>query len=278
MKNYTQLDLQSILEYLFHPRQEELSAGPVDSHDITIALDDDVTLGCRLYLKNNDAPTLLFFHGNGETVSDYDYIAKLYADFNINLFVATYRGYGWSSGKPSVTSMMNDSVKVFQDFLKTLDNMSITGPVFIMGRSLGCASAIEVCHNSSDSIKGLIIESGFADTLPLLEKLGVDTDVHQLSEDDGFGNVDKIAEIKLPTLILHGSADTIISVAQAERLQAFSGARTKKFFVIPGADHNEMISCGGEHYFSTIKGFINEVTGQNTWREKRRKLRNSGEI
>ena len=272
----TQLDQQRILEYLFHPHQEALSAKPENSHEITVEVDNKATLGCRLFLNSNDSPTLLYFHGNGETVSDYSNIAKLYNDININLFVATYRGYGWSTGTPSVTSMMNDSEKIYQEFVKTLDTLNITGPVFIMGRSLGCASALEICHSSQENIKGLIIESGFADTIPLLNKLGIDTGAHQLSEAEGFGNIDKIAQIKLPTLILHGSADKIISVAQAEKLQAFSGARAKKFFVIPGADHNEMISCGGEHYFLTIKNFINEATGQNTWREKRRKLRNNG--
>ena len=278
MKSYTQLDHPSILEYLFHPRQEIMSTQPENSHDINVVVDDDIILGCRLFLKNNASPTLLYFHGNGETVSDYSLIAKLYQDVDINLFVATYRGYGWSTGTPNVTSMLNDCDTIFQEFKKTVNDLGITGPVFIMGRSLGCVSAIELCHQFPESTKGLIIESGFADTLPLLKKLGIDTDHLNLSEDQGFGNIDKIAQVKLPTLILHGSADAIISIAQAEKLQAFSGARTKKFFIIPGADHNEMISRGGEHYFSTINGFINDVTGKNTWREKRRKYRKGGKI
>jgi alpha-beta hydrolase superfamily lysophospholipase len=278
MKNYIKLDQQAILESLFHPRQEALSTKPVNSHDITITVENDVTLGCRLFLKDNNSPTLLFFHGNGETVSDYSQIAKVYNDFNINFFVATYRGYGWSSGTPSVTSMISDCKRVFDEFGQTLDRLNITGPIFIMGRSLGCVCAIELCSSSPENVKGLIIESGFADTLPLLNQIVASIGAHQISEEDGFGNREKIAQIKLPTLILHGAADEIISVAQAERLQSFSGARTKKFFVIPGAGHNEMISCGGEHYFSTIQSFINEVTGQNSWREKRRKHRHNGGV
>jgi uncharacterized protein len=275
MKSYTQLDQQTILEALFHPRQE--TPAPVDCHDIPVVVEENVTLGCRLFLVKNDSPTLLYFHGNGETVNDYCEIVKLYHDVGINLFMATYRGYGWSSGMPDVSSMMNDSEKISQECIHAMEQLGVTGPVFIMGRSLGCASAIDLCQNFEKKIKGLIIESGFADTVPLLSRLGIDTENLQISEDEGFGNIDKISQIKLPTLILHGSKDNIISVAQAEKLQAFSGARTKKFFVIPGADHNEMISVGGEHYFSTIKKFINEVTGQNTWREKRRKYRKNGE-
>lgn len=277
MRSYTELDRQPILNYLFHPRAEESLEKPDNSHDISVVIDDQITLGCRLFLKSTESPTLLYFHGNGETVTDYNQIAPLYGEFGLNLFVATYRGYGWSTGTPSVEAMMSDSEKVFQEFTRTLDEMEITGPVFIMGRSLGSTSAIEVCHSSPETVKGMIIESGFADTIPLLNQLGLNTDTLDISEQECIGNVDKIAEIKIPTLILHGAKDAIIPVAQAERLQAFSGARAKKFFVIPGADHNSMISSGGKHYFSAIKDFINETTGQNTWRQRRKKYRNSGD-
>lgn len=278
MKSYKQLDKPPVLDCLFHPRPEENSNESDNRYDIDVEVNVDVTLGCRLFLISPEAPTIILFHGNGETVSDYDDIARLYWNVGINLFVATYRGYGRSTGTPNVARMLRDSLYVVENFSKITSEFNLTGPIFIMGRSLGSAAAIEICHNSQEIIKGLIIESGFADTIFLLNQLGIDTSAQQTTESEGFGNIEKIAEIKLPTLILHGSADTIIPVAQAEKLQAFSGARAKKFFVIPGADHNGMITCGGEHYFSTIKGFMNEVTGENTWREKRRKHRKSGKI
>jgi hypothetical protein len=33
-----------------------------------------VALACRFFLHSNDSPSVLFFHGNGEVVSDYNNI------------------------------------------------------------------------------------------------------------------------------------------------------------------------------------------------------------
>ena len=77
----------------------------------------------------------------------------------------------------------------------------------------------------------------------------------------------------MPTLLLHGSRDQLIPVHEAEKLQAESGAKTKQFHMIPGADHNSLILVGGEQYFKTIKSFTDTVTGQNTWRQRRKKFK-----
>jgi hypothetical protein len=71
----------------------------------------------------------------------------------------------------------------------------------------------------------------------------------------------------------------MIPASEAEKLQSHSGARTKEFVVIPGAEHNTMILTGGTLYFQTIKQFIDKLTGVTNWR-KRRKTTNtySGEL
>lgn len=276
MYSYETLD-NKFSSLLFHPRKTTKTT-PDDSFlDLDIEVDTSVSLGCRMYISSKSSPTIFYFHGNGETVCDYDTIASLYRSSGFNLLVFTYRGYGWSTGIPSVTNLMSDAIKVTRHALQYLRANDYDESVFIMGRSLGSSAAIECCANDSDSYTGIIIESGFADTLPLLLNLGADTAAEDLHEKDGFNNRQKIESITIPTLILHGSLDQIIHIPQAERLQAFSGARTKKFFVIPGADHNTMIAVGGERYFTTILDFVNEVTGAATWRERRKKFKESNQ-
>lgn len=274
MKNYDKLDQQAVLDLLFHPRDFE-TAPPPNAVDVDIEINDQISIGCRLHMKEKDKPLILYFHGNGETISDYDEIAQLYLNHNINLLVSSYRGYGRSGGVPTVTGFMEDCHKIFTAVCLFAEKNELTGPLFVMGRSIGTAAAIEIASCSAEKIKGLIVESVFAETMPLLENIGINTKSFNLKEEDGFGNIDKIAEIKTPTLILHGAKDTLIPIPQAERIQSFSGAKAKKFFIIPGADHNTTIAAGGEVYFSTIRGFINDITGEATWRERRRKYRDS---
>ncbi len=273
MCNYKHLDSDSVLPFLFFPRSESAGSPPHGAINVDIEVDKGVIIGCRFYIHGKTSPSILYFHGNGETPSEHDAISTFYTDRGWNLLVVTYRGYGWSTGNPTVKNLMDDSKTLFEAVQTRLKNHDHTGPIFVMGRSLGSASAIELASTFSDDIKGLILESSFSDTLPLLQNLGVQVSLLNITEDDGFGNVKKISSIKLPTLIMHGSNDQIITPSSAEKLQAFSGARSKQFHIIPGADHNTMISVGGDLYFETIKKFIDDMTGASNWRNRRKKYR-----
>lgn len=272
MKNYTKLDNPEILSLLFHPRKEFVPNESDTTVNVSLSCNDDTAIGCRFHIFSKEAPTILYFHGNGETAVDYDEVAKFYLGKELNLFVATYRGYGWSEGTPTATDMIQDSTTIFQELKIYLEKNKFTGPIIVMGRSLGSVSAIQICSQYKDDIKGMVLESAFADTLPLLETLGVNLQSCSLAEEDGFENKKAIEAITLPTLILHGSNDTLIPMSQAEKLQIFCGARAKKFFLIPGADHNTTISAGGDSYFTSIKDFIDVITGVEVWK-KRKKYR-----
>jgi pimeloyl-ACP methyl ester carboxylesterase len=250
--DYSKLDQPEVLNTIFHPRKELLSGPlPANAVDLGIAVDEGIRLSARIHLADKDDPNILFFHGNGEIVSDYDMIGPLYNRYGMNFMVVDYRGYGNSGGEPSVTAMMD-------------------GPLVVMGRSLGSAPALEMGSSYQDQIAGLIIESGFATTLPLLITLGVDVQRLGIAEDDGFQNVRKISSIDNPTLIIHGQHDEIIPVNSAAILQAQSPARAKELQIVPGASHNTIIAQTGEMYFSVIKQFINKISGFKPRRRKRK--------
>ena len=125
-----------------------------------------------------------------------------------------------------------------------------------MGRSLGSAPALEIAANHAGEIQGLILESGFAETLPLLGLLGINAKALEATEENGFGNDRKIAMFAQPTLIIHAEHDHIIPFVQAERLYEKSAAARKKILMIPGANHNDILFRGGEKYFQTIADFV----------------------
>lgn len=264
------LDQTEALAHIFFPTKMEKNTAPINATDVDVEVAEGVTIGCRFYGAALDAPNVFFFHGNGEHVAHYDDIAQLYIAHGINLFMTTYRGYGWSDGTPTVTSMYEDANPLFNAAKKFLTANNYTGPIFVMGRSLGSAPAIDLTMRRDLEVKGMIIESGFADTLPLAANLGLDVEGSGLTEEDCFNNRKKIESVTRPTMILHGSSDSMIPAAQAENLQAFSGARGKQFHVIPGAEHNTMIETGGDLYFETIKKWMDTLMGKTDWRRQRR--------
>jgi pimeloyl-ACP methyl ester carboxylesterase len=276
MVDYSKLDCPQILSHIFYPRQEPVTPLPPGACDLTFEMEPGVHIGCRFYLVDRAAPCILYFHGNGETVSDHDTLGPQYNEVGINLLVTDYRGYGWSSGQPGVAAMFNDGERLLRETRTWLCENSYTGALFLMGRSLGSACAIDLAAKFSDDIKGLIIDSGFADTLPLAQSLGLNLNDFDIQEEDCFNNSAKIERVTKPTFILHGARDALIPAAEAEKLQSFCGAKSKEFQVVPGADHNSIIAVAGRLYFQAIKQFIDKITGVSSWR-RRRKVAKQGE-
>jgi alpha-beta hydrolase superfamily lysophospholipase len=249
-------DHPEIVYRLFFPRQE--SAGepnPLNAKNHFIKVVDNIAIGCRFYPVRNDAPNILYFHGNGETVPDYDYVAPVYQKKGLNLFVTDYRGYGMSNGSPTSGSMIRDTHPIFQGFIAFLQSLNYTGDLFVMGRSLGSAPAIEVAYRYQQQIKGLIIESGFASGQNQLKRLGVSHLFRDVKDPIGFGNDLKIKEITIPTLIIHGEGDEIIPATEGRALYALSGAKEKYSLFIPNAGHNDIMMRGLDAYMGAIERF-----------------------
>lgn len=258
IRRYEKLDRPEVLAVLFHPRKETTSppAGALD-HEIEVA--PGVMLAARFFLTADPAAlNILFFHGNGEVVSDYDEAGPRYNEQGINFLAVDYRGYGKSTGVPTVATMVQDAHCVLNWVQSWLAGQGRTGELVVMGRSLGSVAAIELAATEK-TVAGLIVESGIARTLPLLLSIGLDAQALGIDETDGFGNLEKISQVQKPTYILHAQHDQIIPLVLAEELQSLCGARSKEFQMIPGADHNNILALTGKLYFQAIKQFLKRV-------------------
>jgi hypothetical protein len=113
-QDYAALDVPEVLLRLFHPRPELGLFNPLTSaQEILIPVHPGVAIGGRFYAAGATEPTLLFFHGNGEIVADYEDLGMLYVQRGLNFFPVDYRGYGRSTGTPTVTTMMHDCNAIF---------------------------------------------------------------------------------------------------------------------------------------------------------------------
>ena len=250
------LNNPTVLRILFHPREEMAFESSTAAKIVQFSVEDDIKLAGRLHITHKTAPVILFWHGNGEIAADYDDIASVYTGMGINFLVCDYRGYGLSDGQPTGTALLNDAVTVYEKIDTVLNDHGIaTDPLYIMGRSMGSAAAIETADQAQKGIAGLIVESGFAYTIPLIERLGgfaLDADM----ETQGFGNHEKIANVTVPILIIHGEMDQIIPVTDGIALFEQAGASQKKQVIIPNAGHNDLMMTGQAIYFESIRKFV----------------------
>jgi len=251
--DYAILDRPEVLMFLFHPRK--ISGPAADSNrfrEIRIPVEDDIAVGARFHMAHTRGPTILFFHGNGEIVADYDDIGPLFNRLGLNLMAVDYRGYGCSDGTPTVATMMADCHRILEFSEKWKGQNGFSGPMIVMGRSLGSASALELAAACPEGIDGLIVESGFAWAGPLLRRLGVDPDRLGFNESSGFANVGKIERFDKPTLIIHAEFDHIIPFSDGQALFEASAAEEKELMVIPGANHNDIFMRGLDGYLDAV--------------------------
>ncbi len=250
---YAGIDQSVLLRYLFYPRRQHGKARD-GAFDLAVAVAENVTIVCRAYPSNANNPWILYFHGNGEVVSDYDGIAPLYRKRGLNLLVADYRGYGASGGSPTFSDMVADAGKIFEFARNQLDRENESGKWFVMGRSLGSISALELAASYSDKLSGIIVESGFISVDRLIKHLGMPSpgDLSLLEN-----SYQQLAEgISLPALVIHGAWDRLVPPEQGNELFQTLGSEKKKMVIIPGADHNDIMFVDSQQYMDAIVDFV----------------------
>lgn len=255
------LDHAVIVNNLFFPRKTAPHTHPDKDRvkDGFIPIEGDVKLGYRLHIHNSTAPVMLHFHGNGEIATDYEALAPYYNQAGVSLLVVDYRGYGWSTGTPLVTRMLPDAQIAFDAVPAILGEHGLVPgrPLFLKGRSLGSAAAVYLAHQNPGKIRGLIIESGYADAPSLFPRLGIPIP-QELTEDIHLplNNVHKIKQCDVPLLLIHGAQDMVIPVTQGKQLYEASPSKDKQQLILPGAGHNNLLAAGLERYFNAIRDFV----------------------
>lgn len=219
---------------------------------------DGFRLGCRYRVINANAPTIIHFHGNGETVSDYvgDFEERI-ADLGANLLLAEYRGYGMSSGEPALAAMLADVELVVK--ASGVD----PGRIIFFGRSLGSLFAI---HGAGlfPHAAGLILESGIADPLEriLLRvepwQLGTDLAGLKNAVDQELNLPGKLASFGGKTLVMHTRNDDLVPVSHAERLYLWAN-EPKELRIFERGDHNTILFANEEAYFVAVRDFIRRL-------------------
>ncbi len=215
-------------------------------------------LGCRYRRVSADAPTIIHFHGNGETVADYvgDFEERI-AAMGANLLLAEYRGYGMSSGEPARAAMLADVALIV--------NASGVDPgrIVFFGRSLGSLYAV---HGAGlfPQAAGLILESGIADPLDRILvrvepwQLGTDAAGLQAAVDRELNQRKKLAAFSGRTLVIHTRNDDLVPVSHAERLYAWAN-EPKELLVFERGDHNTILPANDEAYFAAAGTFLRRL-------------------
>jgi hypothetical protein len=180
------------------------------------------------------------------------------SDIGVNACFAEYRGYGLSSGSPSLTAMLGDGEQIVRALGVPVERL------VVYGRSLGSIHAIELVQRFP-RIAGLVLESGIAD---LLERLllrvtpsDLNTSEAGLAEEVSrhFDHQAKLSRYRGSLLVLHARNDLILDPSHGKRLHDWGSGTDKELVIFPEGDHNSLITANFVEYQKSLKAFLQRV-------------------
>ncbi len=252
------IDNQAVSNIVFYPRKTSIPTNLAPNiHKLQFKISQRILIGGLFFQKEENLPTILLFHGNGEIATDYLLFARMFFECGVNLAVMDFRGYGFSTGEPYYTSLISDAMPIYFGLKKWMDSRELNDSIFVLGRSLGSVCASEIGANNPNELKGIIFESGFASVYNIMTQLfRVKSSQMTPSSLDKYSNDFRARKLKKPVLIIHGSSDMIIPHSEANLLYKNIPENVeKKLVIIEGAGHNDIINYRVE-YFSALEEFI----------------------
>jgi alpha-beta hydrolase superfamily lysophospholipase len=219
----------------------------------------ECTLSCWRSAPPSDRPVLVHFHGNGELVHHWMDLAGWIQTRGFDVFLAEYRGYGASGGKPRLAAMLDDVGSIVEAVGVPPER------ILSFGRSVGSLYAIELVHRYPSTM-GLVIESGINDLLQRIvlrvspQDLGCSLEKLKAAVGLKFDQTAKLAGYSGPSLFLHAEGDTLVRMEHAEANHAAAGSEDKKLVRMPQGDHNSILSSNMESYLIELGSFLEKCS------------------
>jgi fermentation-respiration switch protein FrsA (DUF1100 family) len=190
---------------------------------------------------------VLYFPGNGDFLAGVVSRFKALTADGTGLVALSYRGYAGSSGSPSEHGLLQDAAAAYAFTTERYEPGRIVAWGFSLGS--GVATAIAAEH----PIAKLILEAPYTSTVDVASGMLKVVPVSLLML-DRFRSDQRIANVHVPLLIMHGEKDPAISIQLGERLFALAHD-PKRFVRFPDGGHNDLDLFGAT---ATAKSFIDD--------------------
>ena len=236
-----------------------LDAAPDDAglkaEDVTL----DVESGVKVhgwFIRASAEPSravFLFSHGNAGNIADRLDRVRAWRSLNADFLLYDYRGYGRSTGEPDEEGTYRDARAAYDYLTKTrgIDPSRI----ILAGESLGCAVTVQLATEKKAA--GVFLEAPFASIPDMAAAIYPFLPARTFVR-TRYDNLDKIAKIGKPLLLVQGTADEVIPPSQGQRV--FDAAiAPKEMMRIAGAHHNDVYPIGGEAYVGKLSEFLDRV-------------------
>jgi hypothetical protein len=196
------------------------------------------------------APTVAFFHGNGEQLGDTLYLAERLRRLGLGFYSVEYPGYGLARGTEPSEAGIYAAAQAGLEHLHGALGVPAER-VVLVGQSLGSGVAAEMAARGHGAKLALIspytsIPDVAARTFPFLPL--------RLLVRDHFDTASKAHRLKLPVALIHGTRDEVIPVGMSRELARLLPGAT--LHLVDGAHHNDILDARGGEGMAALVSFI----------------------
>jgi hypothetical protein len=210
--------------------------------EVNLTAQDGAVLNGVHFKLEKPKGVILYFHGNAEDISRWGTIVQPFLDFNYEVLLVDYRGYGKSGGKRTSKKLYQDAIDWYA-YAKGLRNQD---EIIVYGRSIGCTFATYVAANASP--KKLILETPFYSLKSIVDDRFPFLPTSILLRFQ-LPTYKFIGDSQCPIVFIHGTEDQVVPYENGLRL--FEKAKNASLVTIEGGEHNNLANF--EEYWQAIE-------------------------
>ena len=188
--------------------------------------------------------SILFLHGNGDNISTHSGLIYWLTQYQYDVFIFDYRGYGYSQGESEISGVLAD----IGSARKYVESRNQQQPFFIIGHSLGSSLGIVNLAKNGEGVDGAIFISPFSDYKKVAREMMSNFWLTwpfqwpmSMTVSAEYNPIDYVAQLPgVPKLFIYSSEDRVIAPEHVKDL--YIKAPAPKFIAITKGQHNEVFS------------------------------------
>lgn len=195
-----------------------------------------------------DAPVVLYLHGARWNLTGSVTRIERWKQLGFAVLAVDYRGFGKS------TEVAPTEAYAYEDAEAAFDYIGRIAPGrsrLIVGHSLGGAIAAELARRRPQAA-GVVLEATFTSVQDMVAESAWGFLPVGLILTQRFDTLAKVAELRMPVLVSHGTNDRIVPFAMGERL--YEAVRAPKRFIrVEGGSHHNLSGVAFAEYAAAIR-------------------------
>ena len=198
-----------------------------------------------------DSPVMLYLHGARRNVDSSVFRIRHMNELGFAVLAIDYRGFGRSTDELPSEASVDEDARAGWAWIAAKHPRSDR---YIFGHSLGGAIAVRLATEVNDA-KGLIVEGTFTSIPDVFQtmKWGWLPITPLITQ--RFDSADRIERVKVPVLVVHGDADSLIRPELGRALYE-RATSPKRFILVPGGTHYSTNGMAQAQYREAVRALF----------------------